>query len=216
MLPIEDNKFLTFEYIGQANYLGERVPMGGKRSRGANCTSADAAVMFAEREGKRHVVLIEWKYTESYGGAPLAIAQSGTDRTRIYSHLFEEADGPLNKALLPDFSALFFEPFYQLMRQQFLAYKMEHAHERGADTVSVLHIAPAHNTDFRRVTSPRLASIGPSAIEVWKRLVRNPDRFLSACTEDLFGQPNLTDEPDMQEWWQYISNRYVWLGQKQV
>ncbi|MET4687718.1 PGN_0703 family putative restriction endonuclease [Sinorhizobium fredii] len=68
MLPVEEGPdgqwFVGFEWIG-GDYLNE----GGKsgtRSRGANATSADAVLMF-ERGGKRETLLIEWKYTESYG-----------------------------------------------------------------------------------------------------------------------------------------------------
>jgi hypothetical protein len=50
----------------------------------------------------------------------------------------------------------FYEPFYQLMRQQLLAREMETARECGADVVSLLHIAPAQNACFQRVTSPNL------------------------------------------------------------
>jgi hypothetical protein len=216
MLPIEDGMFVTFEYIGQENYLGERMPKSGRRTRGAHCTSADAAVLFKDTDGRRHIVLIEWKYTESYGGTSLAIAKSGTDRTRIYKHLFEDADCPLNTSLIPDFSALFFEPFYQFMRQQFLAHKMEQAHEHDASVVSVLHIAPAQNTGFSKVTSPKLKSLGTSAVDIWKKLLRTPDRFISVSTEQLFGQLNLATQPEMHAWWQYINNRYPWLQEKTV
>jgi len=82
------------------------------------------------------------KYTESYGGAPLKTAASGTDRTAIYQPLFDRADCPINREVLSSFDALFFEPFYQLMRQQLLAHEMEKARELGADAVSLLHIAP--------------------------------------------------------------------------
>ena len=213
MLSIEDKKFVTFEYIGKENYLGERVPKSSKRTRGANCTSADAAVMFEDREG-RHIVLIEWKYTESYGRMSLVVAQSGRDRTQIYKHLFEDKDSPLDKALIPDFAALFYEPFYQFMRQQFLAHKMEQAREHGADVVYVLHIAPAHNLDFHKITSPKLANIDTSALKVWKKLLRNPDRFISVSTEQLFGQFDPTEEPEMRWWWRYICDRYPWLHEK--
>ena len=42
MLPIEDGQYVAFEWIGQQNYLGEKVSRNGKRTRGANYTSADA------------------------------------------------------------------------------------------------------------------------------------------------------------------------------
>jgi hypothetical protein len=211
MLPVEDGQYVAFEWIGQKNYLGEKVSRSGKRTRGANFTSADAAVLFERNDGKRQMVLIEWKYTESYGRVSLKIARSGTDRTKIYSPLYLRDDCPLNKDLIPDFDSLFYEPFYQLMRQQLLAHEMEKAHELGANIVSVLHIAPARNTDFHRITSPELKRLGETATDVWTRLVRIKGRFISVSTERLFGNLTAEQAPEMQTWIDYIGKRYVWV-----
>jgi hypothetical protein len=213
MLPIENGQYIACEWIGQKNYLGEKTLRNGSRTRGANYTSADAAVMFEQTDGKRQIVLIEWKYTESYGGTSLKIAKSGTDRTAIYKPLFKRDDCPINKDLLPDFDSLFYEPFYQFMRQQFLAHEMERAQELGANTVSVLHIAPARNTDFRKVTSPKLQTLGETATGVWKKLVRPRDRFISVSTEQLFGNLSVDQLPEMQAWLDYVSTRYAWVSQ---
>jgi hypothetical protein len=212
MLPMEqEGQFVSIEWIGQDNYLGEKMPRHGKRTRGANFTSADAAVMFERKSGVKQIVLIEWKYTESYSSTSYKTAESGTDRTAIYAHLYDRDDFPLNKRLLPGFESLFYEPFYQLLRQQLLAHEMEIARELGADVVSLLHIAPAHNTDFQRVTSPDLRTLGNSVMEVWKKLVRHPDRFASISTEDLFGRYGAESSPDMAVWCEYITTRYSWL-----
>jgi len=211
MLPVEDGKFVSFEWIGEKNYLGEKISRNGIRSRGALYTSADTIVMFEQKDRKKKIVLIEWKYTESYGGNFLKYAKSGTDRTEIYRHLFEKPDCPLNKALLPGFDALFYEPFYQFMRQQFLANEMEQAKEKDADVVSVLHIAPAHNQDFLKVTSPDLEGLGDSAINVWKKLVKKDRRFVSVSVEKLFGNLSETQLPKMKEWVEYIHDRYKWI-----
>jgi len=211
MLPVESGRYVSFEWIGQENYLGEKISRNGQRTRGANYTSADSIVMFERKDKKRQVVLIEWKYTESYGGTFLKISDSGTDRTRIYKHLFESADCPINKNILPSFDSLFFEPFYQFMRQQFLAHEMEKAHEMGADIVSLLHIAPAHNVDFRKITSPELEKLGESATSIWTKLVKTERRFISISTEQLFG--NLSSErlPEIRTWLEYIHARYAWI-----
>jgi hypothetical protein len=212
MLPMEDaGQFVSFEWIGQRNYLGEKTPRHGKRTRGANLTSADAAVMFERRDGERQIVLIEWKYTESYSSTSLKVAKSGTDRTAIYAHLYGREDFPLDKELLPSFEALFYEPFYQLFRQQALAHEMERAGELGTKVVSLLHIAPAHNTGFQRVTSPALRAIGDSVMDVWKRLVRRPNRFMSISTEDLYGRFPVEKFPRLAAWWEYTTERYSWV-----
>jgi hypothetical protein len=212
MLPMEDDDyFVAFEWIGQQNYLRERLPHHGKRTRGANFTSADAAVRFECEDGKKQIALIEWKYTESYSSSSYKIARSGTDRTAIYQHLYARQDFPLSRTLLPDFGALFYEPFYQLFRQQALANEMEIARELGADIVSVLHIAPAQNTDFLRVTSPELRGLGQSALEVWKELVKQQGRFSSVTTERLFGSFASNAHPGLRSWWDYIAARYPWI-----
>jgi hypothetical protein len=212
MIPIESGQYVSFEWIGQANYLGEKNPGNGDRTRGANFTSADAAVMFLRTDGKKQIVLIEWKYTESYGGTPLKIAKSGTDRSMIYRHLYEPADCPIDKELLPGFDSLFYEPFYQFMRQQFLAHEMEKAHELGADIVSLLHICPVHNEDFRKITSPELVKLGSSATGVWRKLVTPKDRFLSVSVEDLFGNITGDMHPEIMDWVDYIRARYSWMN----
>ena len=220
VLSMEAGLFVSFEWIGEENYLGEKCRTS-KRTRGANFTSADAAVMFERQDGLKQIVLIEWKYTESYGDTWLGLAASGTDRRLIYRWLFDcqgcrlcACDGcPLDRSLLTEFGDLFYEPFYQFMREEFLAHEMEKAHELGADVVSLLHIAPAHNRDFRRVTSPALGCLGDSATAVWKRLVRTQDRFASVAAEDLFGRSRVSRRPELAAWWKYVSLRYPWLNE---
>jgi hypothetical protein len=210
MLPIENDQYVACEWIGAKNYLGEIISPNAKRTRGANFTSTDAAVKFKRNDGKEQIVLIEWKYTESYADTSYKVAKSGRDRTTIYQALFDRDDCPINRALLPSFVALFHEPFYQFMRQQMLAHEMELARELGADFVSLLHIAPARNTDFRRVTSSQLGYLGDSAIEIWKKLV-TPDRFTSVSTEQLFGSLSKEQLPELQSWLDYIWARYPWV-----
>jgi len=217
MLPIEGGKYVSFEWIGERNYLGERMPTSGLRTRGANCTSTDAAVMFRCTDGRVQIVLIEWKYTESYGSNYRGISKSGTDRTAIYRPFFEREDSPLRRELFPSFEALFYEPFYQFMRQQFLGHEMEQAHELGADVVSLLHISPAGNLSFRRVTSPDLQHLGETATGVWANICGGSgptlrgEKFRAVSTEMLFGDYLREKPPEMSGWGEYIRSRYPWV-----
>jgi len=126
--------------------------------------------------------------------------------------LYDRDDFPLDKTLLPGFDALFYEPFYQFMRQQLLANEMEKAKELGANIVSLLHIAPRHNQEFQRVTSPGLSTIGDSVIDIWNKLQRPPHRFDSVSTEDLFNRFSIRQFPEMVEWREYITTRYSWIN----
>jgi hypothetical protein len=81
----------------------------------------------------------------------------------------------------------------------------------GADIVSLLHISPAHNKDFIRVTSPDLHAIDISATKVWCKLVKNPGRFIAEFTENIFGNFQVEAFPELSEWRQYIFTRYNWV-----
>lgn len=211
MLPIEDDLYIACEWVGAENYLGEVMRGDRTRTRGANFTSADMAVRFERADGQIEIVLIEWKYTESYYPSPLHIARSGRSRTEIYRHLYDKVDCPMDPLVVGDFGNLFYEPFYQLMRQQFLAKEMERAHEMGADIVGILHIAPHHNLDFRRVTSAALVQGEDTPVDLWKKIVRNPEAFTSVYTEELFGRFPVMNHPELADWWQYIQARYAWV-----
>ncbi len=206
LVPMEEEeRHISFEWIGRENYLKERTR--GERTRGANCTSSDAAFMYERADGGRSIVLIEWKYTESYSSVDFHFSKSGTDRTEIYRWLWEDPECPLQRKRVERFEDLFFEPFYQLMRLQFLAWRMAKARELGAQRVSVLHIAPRKNEKFQAVTSPGLRSVGTSVKEVWQKLQACPDRFKSVCTEDLFGRFDARPF-GLEQWQEYVSKRY--------
>lgn len=211
MLPVEDGQYVAFEWIGAENYLGEKMARNQKRTRGANYTSADAAVYFERMDGLKQFVLIEWKYTESYSPTWLKFASSGTDRKEIYWHLYDRDDCPIDKNLLGNFDYLFYEPFYQLMRQQFLAHEMERAGELGADRVSLLHLSPAANQDFKKVTSPQLEHLGDSPTRIWAKLMRGNDRFAAWDLEGLFGNFEAEDFPELKDWFAFLVERYAWV-----
>jgi len=203
VLPIEgdgeDAGYVGFEWIG-GDHLGETV--GGSRSRGANCTSADAVVRIRRRR-RVEVWLIEWKYTESYG-APLEPRGHETRRTR-YSHLTCAPGGPIKNDLKLSLDDFFYEPFYQLLRQQILAHRMQATREQGADRVGVLHLAPASNTAFQKVTAPVLRKFGGTVTEVWPQLLADPDAFRSCTLEELFGARGHAAGPEHSK---YLVERY--------
>lgn len=51
-------------------------------------------------------------------------------------------NGPIRDDLNLKLEGFFWELFYQLLRQQMLAFQMEKAHEAVTDLVRVLHISP--------------------------------------------------------------------------
>lgn len=223
-LPLSGGFFpyMTFEWIGSKNadgkyidYLTEHRNKRGQPTRGANYTSADFTFRFARRDGKTHLVLGEWKYTEYYGskdlGTPTDTDRKPEVRKRTYWPSFNRENGVFKVREENLYSALFFEPFYQLMRLQLLAQEMELNHEMGADIVSVLHISPQVNREFRDIiNSPGLANrfLNKGVMEVWRGLV-SEDKFMSISVEDVLNGIVHAGAGE-QDWIAYLVKRYGW------
>lgn len=211
MLAVEEGPdaepwFVGFEWIGKADYLNE-WPKSGRPTRGANVTSADAIVRFRQ-EGRSETLLIEWKYTEKYG-AP-TVPDGNLVRTGRYERIAFDPAGPIRSDLELALEDFYWEPFYQLLRQQMLAHRMEAEREDGTERVRVLHIAPSGNTGLTKVTSPRLRRFGDNAFRVFSSLLAQPDRFISRSTESLFA-PLVAELAPTVEWARYLSDRYASL-----
>lgn len=169
---------------------------------------------FVDSHGDKHLVLIEWKYTESYlasekiGQGKFDEGSSGETRRSRYEALFDAADGPVRSKIV-SLGDLGFEPFYQFLRQQLLAQALEPEYS----SVRVAHIAPKANRDFALVTPERLRLEHPglSATQVWPKLLRRPKLFRSVYTEDLFA--HLLDKPPvgLERWAEYIGERYSFI-----
>lgn len=206
--------YMAFEWIGVYDYLGETRRKGGERTRGANYTSADFAFRFRRKDGRIQIVLGEWKYTEEYRSLNKGIEV----RKQNYFKAFRRSEGVFRRHDDSFYSALFFEPFYQLMRLQLLAQEMEYHKEMEADIVTVLHICPQANTDFRdRVTSPELAKMFPriGTLGIWKELV--PDhKFRSISVEDLLDIISKNVEVKDKEWANYLEKRYRLYGRSSI
>ncbi len=214
VLPIEDKMYVTFEWNGNKDYLNEH---GAEKQRGEMATFPDAAFKFRDTNANVHIVLIEWKYTEKYAVENKAEGNSGKRRLDTYRDFIEDQDCPLDLTAFganPDqqMKALFYEPFYQLMREQLLAREMETDSNADAQIVSVLHICPKDNRAYReKVTSPILAAMfpGKDVVAIWEKLVKTPIRFASTDPETLFQHfPADRFGRDMKSWAAYMAERY--------
>jgi hypothetical protein len=206
MLPIEPNRsgrswFVTFEWIGETDYLNEEK---GKlrRKRGANATAADAAVLFRDGEDRTQLLLIEWKYTERYG-QPLDEGGNATRRER-YQDIFRQPNGPIRENADVSLEDFFYEPFYQLLRQQMLAWHTQHK-DHGINRARVLHLSPRGNRALHAVTSPNLATNGGDAFEVFHSLLADRTDFIPMWIEDAFAP--LADWPEA-DWYAGLRQRY--------
>jgi hypothetical protein len=188
VLQIEPGRFLTFEYIGPTDVFGEAP--GGLRTRGARCTSVDAAFLYRAADGVVELVLVEWKYTEAYR-LRHPEPERDAERRRRYEQAVLDPVGPVHGDLLP-FELLLDEPFYQLVRQQLLAHALEQSAAEGADRVRVLHVLDPANDGYQHsLHRPEHRALGATVSEVWQRLMRHPDRFTSV-NPAMFLHPDIT------------------------
>jgi hypothetical protein len=158
--------------------------------RGTHCTSVDAAFLHRTSRGQAELVLVEWKYTESYRRRQPDPARDEVRRRRYESALAAD-DGPVRPDLL-ELSELLDEPLYQLMRQQLLAHALESDHAHGADVVRVVHVLPKANIAYQQsLHRPSQLALGGTVAEAWGRLLRHPDRFMS-IDSSLFLDPVVT------------------------
>lgn len=190
VLEIEPGRHLTFEYIGPTDFFDEAP--GATRTRGAHCTSVDAAFLHRRVDGVRELVLVEWKYTESYSLRRPDPAKDAVRRHR-YGTAWSAPDSPVRRDLLP-LDLVLDEPFYQLVRQQLLAHELEKAHAHGADLVRLLHVLPPANDAYQRsLVRPEHRALGATVSQVWQRLLTRPDRFTS-IDPALFLDPRITSQ----------------------
>jgi hypothetical protein len=176
VLQIEPGRHLTFEYIGPTDFFNEAP--GTLRVRGAHCTSVDAAFLHRAQDGAVELVLVEWKYTESYR---LRRPDPRKDITRAarYAEAVADAAGPIRADVL-EFPLLLDEPFYQLVRQQLLAHALETDQAEGASRVRVVHVLPPANLEYQKsLVRAEHRQLGATVGEVWGQLQRRPDRFVS-------------------------------------
>lgn len=188
VVEVEPGRFLTFEFVGEFDYFGEG--RGGVRTRGANCTSVDAAFQHVTADGVRELVLVEWKYTESYGAhAPNPV--SDEVRESRFGSALAAADSPVRSGLMA-FEDFLHEPFYQFVRQQLLAWALERDERVPVDRVRVVHVCPSDNLAYQRsLHSAAQRRLGDTVSEVWQALLARTDRFVSVDAA-LFLDPGIT------------------------
>lgn len=89
----------------------------------------------------------------------------------------DDPAGPIRGEAL-DFELLLDEPIYQLVRQQLLAHALERA--AIADRVRVAHVLAPGNAAYQTsVHRPEQLAVGRTVSEIWERLLRHRDRFVS-------------------------------------
>ncbi|GHV82115.1 hypothetical protein AGMMS49991_06730 [Spirochaetia bacterium] len=211
MVPVEDGRFISFEWIGKINYLNENPKIGEYRLRGAGNTSIDAMVAYETSNKERVMLLIEMKYSESYGVSYKRFRSDGTDRFENYEDLFYGEASPINLTIAPNLEDFLYEPFYQLLRHSLLASQIMVVGKPRVSRVQVVHLTVHRNKELLAVTSPKFRQHGDTTYEVWNKLLKDPQDFTLIPVETFFKNPLLANYRELELWSMYMKNRYSFL-----
>lgn len=193
---IVDTGYVEFEFIGHTQYLPEK-----SFKRGMNCTSVDAFMIGRTTRGERRAFLIEWKYTEAYHRQDKYIPA----RSSVYDGLIEAADSPFKQVVTKD---LYFEPFYQMMRQTLLGWQCCVNNDHECKSYRHVHVVPEQNIEFHQsLTSPSLR--GATVSDAWRTVLKQPEWYIDKTPADLL-QP-LKVQRDTKALLHYLERRY-WAG----
>lgn len=194
--------FLTYEWIGTDNYLGE--PRWGRR--GDRCTSLDALLPLRLADGRTLIVAIEWKYTETPRLGSEEISKEGTSRVDTYRPLLQAPDCPIDLSRLQGIESLFVDPYTQLMRQTLLAWQMVRHREADADDWLHVHVVPGANSAMRR---PRamLTDAAADLATQWRSVLKEPHRYHLVAPTELLAEIPCKHTP--LGWRDWLSVRYA-------
>ncbi len=147
-----DQGFIAFEVISDNEWLREDSK---ERKRGEFCTSIDALICAHHvPTRKNHIILIEWKYTETYKDED----KTCYTRMKRYNNLISSSKKYLEKPKEDKYegSVYYQEPFYQLMRQtlwaeQIIKHRPSNPRAKKKEPIEAedylhIHVIPKGNT----------------------------------------------------------------------
>ncbi len=206
-----DCGYVAFEMISDENRMNE-----DKLTRGNTCTSIDALAIARDSDGKRHILVIEWKLVEDDSGnkAPTSATtrnkdeiRSGESRVEHYGALIDSSK--YMKGLNGHYydSSLFHLPFYELMRQTLWA-ELNMKDFQAQDYLHI-HVLPKENP----MRTKRYKCVGniKGVEEGWRLhltqegnkryLVADPHQVLEALSDSAY-------KNDYKELIDYLEERY--------
>ncbi|MFD0836022.1 hypothetical protein ACFQ0I_09620 [Mariniflexile aquimaris] len=202
VFPVAGDKeptYLAFEFVFDNKALLKEDDEGAKR--GAFCTSVDA-FLIAAKNGRKLLIPIEWKYTESYLAPQNKALESRKGKTRQarYNQLIYESN-QLKTPVDLEQSIYYFEPYYELMRQTLLVEQM--VGKGVADDFLHILVAPEANTDFLQ-KSYSFEEHG--LIKTWENHLEKPEKFIRVDSRQIL---NLLEQmPNYLALSKYLKLRY--------
>jgi hypothetical protein len=198
--------YIEFESWGTKNNNNPLNEKSHDRKRGEKSTSVDAIMVGKKDDGKNILILIEWKFTEDY-----TKNYNGKNKCKYidgyhdYHLLFADPNCPIQP--INNFKDLYYDPFYQLMRQTLFGWKMVEANEMGCDEYVHLHIIPKENLKIQEIISPGFKYNENNMSNVWKNLLKEPFKYKVLSPEELLSP--LKNDQNTKDFFDFLKIRYL-------
>jgi hypothetical protein len=188
-----DDGYIEFEKMEgkNENPLNE----GPNRKEGSKSTSIDAIMVGRKNDGKNILVLIEWKYTETYENQECKFFPNYAPH-QGYIKMLQDCDCPIKSQ--EDVKNLFYNPYYQLMRQTLIGWRMVKLNEYNCDEYINLHIIPQGNIILRKNIMTPIN---------WKNVLKNPQKYIVRSPEELLYP--IRKEDNLKQYFKYLYDRYI-------
>ncbi len=216
-----DQGFIAFEVVSGHEWLREDSK---DRKRGEFVTSIDALICaHHEPTRKNHIILIEWKYTESYDRDD----KTCDKRMKRYNNLISSSKKYLKKPKDDKYegSVYYQEPFYQLMRQtlwaeQVIKHRPSNPRAKKKEPIDAcdylhIHVIPRENT---ALLNKGFEENGLSMEETWRKCLtaQGQERYILKDPEELL-KP-IAEDGDLSETYskllEYLRTRYWNKGEQ--
>ncbi|GHT15458.1 hypothetical protein FACS1894170_12990 [Planctomycetales bacterium] len=202
VLEIRSDKFspayIQFEAVSNKDWLNE-CKEGNNPTRGSKCTSIDALIYAVNKNGRKYLLPIEWKYKENYGNQN----KSNEERRCRYTDLINQS----KQLKMENHTVYYYEPFYQLMRQTLWAeqvIKHQSTETIKADDFIHIHVVPTGNTDLLE----KIYSCSKKTMEkTWRGYLVNQEKYRLLSPQELLASIN---RKTYAEFLEYLAKRY-WL-----
>jgi len=138
--------YISFEQVSDNDLLDEGHP-----TRGSMCTSIDACIYAIHQNGSKWIIIMSWRYAESYDDIDKSFGPTGEIRRKRYDKLIYKSSQLINDPLLDKKSCYYYDPFYSLMRQTIWAEQMISNNKKetiSADNFMHIHVVPFKNKEL--------------------------------------------------------------------
>ena len=183
VLPLKNDKYnpayISFEAASNKDHLNEITTNRGKLN-----TSIDALFLAEDESNKKHLVVLEWKYTESHSDNDCSIKTKnnghtkGEERLKRYTSLITNSKQLKHKYSNYQSSIYFYGELYQLTRQTLWAEQMiENKNDEIIQADDFLHVVVCTNAN-KDMLSSKYKIYNMNLEDTWRNLINDNSKFI--------------------------------------